>query len=161
MRELATRMRRVEDDILSLYRYSDQLPARSHRRRALKRHAQLVVSQLRQAETRIDREGDAALAPLASLLVKISDRSIEGRLGALLDQDDFDAELTPAHDWEPFRLALSAVLVAGCAIGVGLLSLPNGIDTYVIGGCGVAILALLYGRRVHSLLGLLNTIRGV
>ncbi|HET6359184.1 hypothetical protein [Streptomyces sp.] len=160
MRELAKKMRGVEEDILSLHRYSDQLPARSHRKRALKKHAQLVVSQLRNAETHIDEEGNIALAPLACLLMKISNRSIEGRLGALLDEADFDTGLTPVHDWEPLRLAVSAVLLAGCAVGVGLLSLPDGIDTYVIGGCGVAILTLVFGRRVHSLLGLLNTIRG-
>ncbi|MDG9713434.1 hypothetical protein [Streptomyces sp. DH10] len=161
MRELSKQMSRVEDGILSLHRYSDQLPVRSHRKRAVKKHAQLVVSQLRKAETRVDKEGDIALTPLACLLMKISNRSIEGRMGALLDEEDFDTELIPVRDWEPLRLAVSAVLVAGCAIGVGLLSLPNGIDTYVIGGCGVAILAILYGRRVHGLLGVLNTIRGV
>jgi hypothetical protein len=160
MRQLAKNMRQVEDEILSLYRSSDQLPTRSHRKNTLKKHAQLVASQLRNAESRIDVEGNSALAPLASLLMKIGNRSIEGRLGALLDHEDFDTALEPVHDWEPLRLGISAVLLACCSIGVGLLSLPDGIDTYVIGGCGVAILAILYGRRVHSLLGVLNTIRG-
>ncbi|WP_406727851.1 hypothetical protein WJ438_29100 [Streptomyces sp. GD-15H] len=160
MRKLAKKMSRVENDILSLHRSSDQLPVLSHRKRALKKHARLVASQLRNAESRIDVEGDAALAPLAILLMKIGDRFTEGRLGALLDEEDFDTGLEPVHDWEPLRLAISATLVAGCAIGVGLLSLPDGIGTYVIGGCGVVILTILYGRRVYNLLGVLNTIRG-
>ncbi|MEU2272013.1 hypothetical protein ABZ568_37400 [Streptomyces olindensis] len=151
----------MEGTILTLYRYSDQVPARSHRRHELKAHARLVVSQLRNAESRIDSEGDAALTPLATLLMKIGSRFIEGRIGALLDEEDFEAELTPVRDWEPLRLAAAAVLIAGCAVGVSLLSLPEGVATYVIGGCGVAIIALLYGRRVHNLLGLLDTIRGV
>ncbi|MGW0845913.1 hypothetical protein ACWD26_38415 [Streptomyces sp. NPDC002787] len=161
VRHLAEQLSRVEDTILTLYRYSDQLPARSHRRNELKKHAHLVVSQLRSAEARIDSEGDAALTPLASLLMKIAGRFIEGRIGALLDEADFEAELTPVRDWEPLRLASAAVLIAGCAVGVSLLSVPEGVATYLIGGCGVAIIALLYGRRVHNLLGLLDTIRGV
>ncbi|MET8768298.1 hypothetical protein [Streptomyces sp. NPDC004658] len=126
----------------------------------MKKHAQLVVSQLRKAESRVDVEGDAALTPLASLLMKIGTRSMEGKIGALLDKEDFEADLNPVRDWEPLRLALAAVLIAGCAVGVSLLSLPEDVTPYVIGGCGVAILALLYGRRAHNLLGLIDAIRG-
>ncbi|MEU0948268.1 hypothetical protein ABZ379_37065 [Streptomyces canus] len=159
-RHLAKQISLIEDSILKIHRNSGQLPFRSHRRRELRKHAQLVVSQLRNAESRIDADGDVALTPLASLLMKIGTRAMEGRIGALLDKEDFEPDLRPVRDWEPLRLAAAAVLIAGCAVGVSLLSVPDDVTPYVIGGCGVAILALLYGRRAHNFLGLLDAIRG-
>ncbi|WP_225640650.1 hypothetical protein [Streptomyces werraensis] len=157
---LADQLATVERAVLQAHRSSGQVPFGSHGRQNLKGHAQTVVSQLRRMESRVHSEGDVALAPLASCLIKIGSRSIEGRVGCLLDEQDFETGLTPVRDWEPLRLAAAAVLIAGCAVGVSLLSLPDGVTTYVIGGCGVAIVALIYGRRVHNVLGLLDTIRG-
>jgi hypothetical protein len=160
LRQLAKQIALIEDGILRLHRNSGQIPFRSHRRRELRKHAQLVVSQLRNTESQIDADGDAALTPLASFLMKIGTRTMEGRIGALLDQKDFSPDLRPVRDWEPLRLAVAAILISGCAVGVSLLSVPEDVTPYVIGGCGVTILALLYGRRVHSFLGLLDAIRG-
>ncbi|MEU6548546.1 hypothetical protein [Streptomyces sp. NPDC046859] len=145
---------------MRLHRTSGRLPVRSHRRQRLKGHAGLVVAALRRAEARIDSDGDAALAPLASLLATIAERVANGRIGALLDEQHFPEDLTPARDLEPLRLAAAAVLVAACAVGVALLPLPDGADAYVIGGCGIVILAVLYGRRVHQFLDVLDVLRG-
>ncbi|MCC9154875.1 hypothetical protein LZP81_30965 [Streptomyces parvulus] len=158
-RRVARALARVEDEIMRLHRTSGYVTPLSHRKRHLKDHAGLVVAALRRAEARIDTEGDAALAPLAALLMTIADRIAEGRIGALLD--DLPADLTPARDREPLRLAVAAILVAACAVGVAFLPMPEGTDVYVIGGCGIVILAVLYGRRVHQLLDVLNVIRGV
>ncbi len=157
---LAEALRPVEAAIMRLRRTSGHLPARSHRNHQLRLHAGLVVAALRSAEARIDSEADAALIELAHLLVKISERATDGRIGALLDPENIDENLTPARDWEPFRLATAAILVAASGVGVGLLNLPEGADTYVIGGCGVAILTLLYGRRAHQFIDILSKIRG-
>lgn len=161
LRRLARALSRVEDEIMRLHRASGQLPVRSHRRHHLKRHAGLVVAALRRAEARVDSDGDAALTLLAALLTAVAERVAEGRIGALLDEQHLPADLTPARDLEPLRLSAAAVLVTACAVGVAFLPLPDGADVYVIGGCGIVILAVLYGRRVHQFLDLLGVIRGV
>lgn len=160
LRRLARALSRVEDEVMRLHRTSGRLPVRSHRRQHLKGHAGLVVAALRRAEARIDSDGVVALAPLASLLATIAERAANGRIGALLDEQHLPEDLTPARDLEPLRLAAAAVLVAACAVGVALLPLPDGVDAYVIGGCGIVILAVLYGRRVHQFLDVLDMIRG-
>ncbi|MEV5449987.1 hypothetical protein [Streptomyces sp. NPDC052535] len=160
LRRLSRATSRVEDRIMWLHRHSGHLPPRSHRKHLLKQHTGLVVAAIRRAEARVDSEGDEALEPLAALLITVGERIAEGRIGALLDADQIDADLTPARDWEPLRLAVAAALVAGCAVGVGLLSLPDGVDVYVIGGCSIVILAMLYGRRVHQVLDVISVIRG-
>ncbi|WP_217253731.1 hypothetical protein [Streptomyces sp. AC602_WCS936] len=161
LRRLARSLARVEDEIMRLHRSSGHLPARSHRKRQLKEHAGLVVAALRRAEARVDSDGDAALVPLAALLTTVAERIAEGRIGALLDEQHLPEGLTPARDLEPLRLATAAALVATCAVGVAFLPLPKGTDVYVIGGCGIVILALLYGRRVYQFLDVLSVIRGV
>ncbi|MGW3105756.1 hypothetical protein [Streptomyces sp. NPDC001100] len=160
MIHLAECLKQVEVSVMSLRRTSGYTPQRSHRNHQLKRHAGLVVAALRAAESLIDSDGIAALTRIAYLLTKIGERATEGRIGALLDPEDIDSNLTPARDWESLRLAAAAALVAACGVGVGLLDIPDGASAYVIGGCGVAILVLLYGRRAHQFLDLLNTIRG-
>ncbi|TDT42568.1 hypothetical protein EV562_101538 [Streptomyces sp. BK208] len=160
LRRLARALSRVEDEVMRLHRTSGRLPVRSHRRQQLKGHAGLVVAALRRAEARIDCDGDAALAPLASLLAAVAERIADGRIGALLDERHLPEDLTPARDFEPLRLASAAVLVAACAVGAALLPLPEGADAYVIGGCGIVVLVVLYGRRVHQFLDVLGVIRG-
>jgi len=159
LRRLARALSRVEDEVMRLHRTSGRLPVRSHRRQLLKTHAGLVVAALRRAEARIDSDGVAALAPLASLLATVAERVADGRIGALLDEQHLSGDLTPARDLEPVRLAAAAVLVAACAVGVALLPLPGDADAYVIGGCGIVILAVLYGRRVHQFLDVLGVIK--
>lgn len=160
LRRLSVRMARLEAEVLSLHRSTGALPLKSHRRRRLKNHYRLVVAQMRRAEARVDVEGVAALAPLASLMMKLGERFLVGRTGALLDAEDFDTGVAPVRDWESLRLISAALLIASCAVGVGLLSLPDHVTVYVIGACGVVILSLLYGRRVYDFLGLLSLMRG-
>ncbi|MGW1811544.1 hypothetical protein [Streptomyces sp. NPDC002078] len=159
LRHLASSLRATEAVIMSVHRTSGHLPGRSHRRRELKVHAGLVVAALRRAEARVDIDGQDAVPELGGLLITVAERITEGRIGALLD-DGHLTDLTPARDWEPFRLAAAAVLFAASAVGVSLLHLPDGANAYVIGGCGVVILTLLYGRRAYQFLNVLGTVRG-
>jgi hypothetical protein len=159
LRLLARQLRSTEAEIMKLHRSSGHLIARSHRRRLLKTHAGLVVSALHRAEARIDNEGTQALSELASLLMTIARRVAEGRIGALVDPPHLEG-LSPARDWEPIRLAAAASLFAATALGAAFLPLPDGAHTYLVGGCGVLILTLLYGRRAYQLLNLLASIRG-
>ncbi|WP_306334619.1 hypothetical protein [Streptomyces sp. KL118A] len=158
-RALAGAIRVTSRTVTRMHRTSQRLPAHSHRRRQLKRHAGLVVAALRQAEARIDIEGTAAVPELARLLMKIADRYIQGRLGALLDEEELK-ELTPVRDWEPLRIAALAVLIAASAVAVSQVGVPEGARVSVIGACGVLASLLLFGRRVHRGLDLLTQIRG-
>lgn len=160
LRRLARTLSVMETEIMRVHRSSGHLPMRSHRRHELRRHAGLVVAALRRAEARIDEEGTAAIPGLASLLMTVADRIAVGRIGALLDPHDLPSDLTPVRDWEPFRLAVAAVLITASGVGVGLLNLPDGADAYVVGGSGIVVLTLLYGRRAQQLLDLVSTIRG-
>ncbi|MFS4091684.1 hypothetical protein [Streptomyces sp. AF1A] len=159
-RRLARRLRSVESQLLSLHRTCGRLPLRTHRRREIKHHTGLVVASLRQAEARIDRDGNAATVPLAAMLLTVAERIADGRIGALLDEPELDATLQPARDWEPFKLATAAVLIAACATGVSVLKLPDDATTYAIGACGIVVLAMLYGRRVQQFLDLLGVLGG-
>ncbi|MEU6067693.1 hypothetical protein ABZ864_25340 [Streptomyces sp. NPDC047082] len=159
LRCMARALKTVETAIMNVHRSSGHLPTRSHRRRQLKVHAGLVVSALRAAEARVDSHGNEALAELASMLVTVAERSAEGRIGALLDENRL-AGLTPTRDWEPFRLAAAASLIAVAAVCVTLLHLPEAADAYVIGGCGVVILTVLYGPRAYQFLDVLAKVRG-
>ncbi|MEU5512589.1 hypothetical protein ACFTZ8_31080 [Streptomyces fungicidicus] len=38
--------------------------------------------------------------------------------------------------------------------------LPDGADAYVLVGCGIVMLAVLYGRRVHQFFDVVDVIRG-
>lgn len=160
LRRLARSLGVMETEIMQLHRSSGHLPMRSHRRHELRRHAGLVVAALRRAEARIDEEGTAAIPGLASMLMTVADRIAVGRIGALLDPQDLPSDLIPARDWEPVRLAAAAALIAASGVGVGLLNLPDGADAYVVGGCGIVVLTLLYGRRAQQFIDLLSTIRG-
>ncbi|MFF3466228.1 hypothetical protein ACWCQN_09755 [Streptomyces sp. NPDC001984] len=160
LRHMARALRRVEPEILALHRTTGHLTVRSHRRRQLKQHAGLVVAALRGAEARVDRDGDVALAQLAAMVQTVAERIAVGRIGALLDEEDLDDSLRPVRDWEPFKLVVAALLIAGAAVGINFVHLPAGADTYVIGACGIFVLTLLYGRRVQQFLDLLSTLRG-
>jgi hypothetical protein len=159
-RALADAVRVSSRTVSRMHRTSQRLPARSHRRRQLKRHAGLVVAALRQAEGRIDVEGTAAIPELARLLMKIADRYVQGRLGALLDEEEL-RELEPVRDWEALRIAAFVVLTAGSAVTVSQTGLPEETRVYAIGACGILASLLVYGRqRARRGLDLLSQIRG-
>lgn len=159
-RALADAIRVASRTVSRMHRTSRRLPSRSHRRRQLKRHAGLVVAALRQAEARIDVEGTAAIPELARLLMKIADRYVQGRLGALLDKEELKG-LKPVRDWEALRIAAFAVLTAGSAVTVSQTGLPEETRVYAIGACAILASLLVYGRRrVRRGLALLTQIRG-
>ncbi|MEU4504118.1 hypothetical protein [Streptomyces sp. NPDC024089] len=133
---------------------------RSHRQRALKEHAGLVVAALYKAESRIDRDPDDALKDLARMMLTIADRYTAGKVGVLLDEEQL-AGLVPVADREPWRIAGTALVVAGVGAGIALLDLPGAAETYLVGGAGAATVALLYGRRAHRGLEVLDAVRGI
>ncbi|MFD7292323.1 hypothetical protein ACFV9W_03460 [Streptomyces sp. NPDC059897] len=159
MRRLSKEQRGIESVVLGLHRVDGRTSWRGPRRRALKRHAQLVAAALRRAEELIDVDRQAGATELARLYVKIAERYTQARLGALLDEEELE-DLQPVRDWEPVRLAAAAVLIAAAALAVTLAGLPDAAVVYVIGACAVLVLVILYGRRVHSAVRILELLRG-
>ncbi|MFJ3905373.1 hypothetical protein [Streptomyces sp. NPDC090025] len=159
LKAVSSRISGVVFVLQRLHRGRSGLLIGRRRRAPLKHHTALVVAALRRAEARLDTEGPAALPDLAALLLTIADRYAAGRHGALLDDAEL-AGLTPVRDWEPVRMAVSAVLIAASALTVTWLDLPEGADTYVIGGSALLVLVLVYGRRVRQALGVLAAVRG-
>ncbi len=90
----------------------------------------------------------------------IAERYAEGRVGALLDEEQLTQSVR-APNWEPLRLAGVAVLTTGAAIGAHQIGVPDALTPYVVGGSGVLTLILLYGSRVRAGLDILDAVRGV
>ncbi len=159
MKHVSTNLAALTSALQRIHRGRAGLRLGKYRRAAVKQHAALVVAALRHAEARIDAEGTSALPALAHLLVTIASRYAVGRTAALLDEEDLEG-MTPARDWEPLRMALSAVLIAAAALWATWMDLPEGADAYVIGGAGILVLVLVYGRRARRALEVFTTIRG-
>lgn len=106
--ELSARLLSATKAVRRAYARRNTVPFASHRRKALRRHAALIVSALRAAEAKLDLDPPAARPEIARLLHTIAERFAEARVGNLLDESDL-AGIQPAHNWEPLRFALLAV----------------------------------------------------
>ncbi|MFG3257926.1 hypothetical protein [Streptomyces sp. NPDC048172] len=121
---------------------------RSHRRAELKRHAGRVVAVLRRAEARLDSEPHAALRELGELLLTVAERYADGRVGALLDEEEL-RDVEPVRSYELVRLALAVLLIGGGGAGIALLGLPSVVQPYALSAWGLLVLLFVYGRGVR------------
>lgn len=143
--ELSAHLVSATKAVRRAYARRNTVPFASHRRKALRRHAALIVSALRAAESRLDLDPPAARAEIARLLHMISERFAEARVGNLLDESDL-AGVEPAHNWEPLRLALLAVAAPFVAWLPAVLQLPDGARVPAA-SAGILLVAIsLYGR---------------
>ncbi|MFF9364455.1 hypothetical protein [Streptomyces griseoluteus] len=149
----------VERCVASAARRQRHLVWRSHRRRALKKHAGLVVAALRAAEAKIDTVGPDALTEVAKILVTIADRYCQGRPGALLDESEL-TDLQPAKDREPLRAAAVAVLIVAMTVGAALFGVAAEAMPVLIGAFGMVAVTVVYGRRARQMTDMIGTIRG-
>ncbi|MGR6968108.1 hypothetical protein ACU639_00520 [Streptomyces cynarae] len=159
LRLVASAVSEVSRSVRKAHRTRGTITASSHRRRPLKQHAGVVVAALRAAESRLDTDTDQALTELGSLLLKIAERYVEGRLGQLLDEEEL-AGLQPVPDREPLRLVLAAILFGAGSVGAVFASVPEAAQTYLVGACGLLVLTLVYGRGARRALEVLATLRG-
>ncbi|MEU9122808.1 hypothetical protein AB0C96_23590 [Streptomyces sp. NPDC048506] len=120
----------------------------SWRRRKAKEHAERVVMALRTAEAGLDVEPEEAARNLARMMLKISERYAEGKVGALLDPGDLQ-DSQPRH--EALRLSFAVGLVAGLALIAKAMNLPNQIAV----ASTVIAAALVYRRAAMAGLGVL------
>ncbi|MFD6474576.1 hypothetical protein ACFWEH_13880 [Streptomyces anulatus] len=98
--------------------------ARRHNERQLKAHAALVVGALRRAEARQDSEPGRALEDLAVMLLTIAERYAEGRVNALLDEDQLTG-VSPAAPRERVRMLVVGGAVVVVMAGAAILGLPD------------------------------------
>jgi hypothetical protein len=159
LRLVADAVSEVSKAVRKAHRTRGTLGVFSHRRRLLKRHAGVVVAALHRAEARLDTDPDQALTELGKLLMKISERYVEGRLGQLLDDDELTG-LQPVPDREPLRLALTAAMFGAGSYGIVLAPIPEAAQTYLVGACGLLILTTVYGRGARKALEVITTLRG-
>ncbi|MFD0166205.1 hypothetical protein ACFVJH_18900 [Streptomyces decoyicus] len=154
LRALSGSLRSLERIVLRAYRTRGTVPHLSPRRAELRRHAGQVVARLRAAESRLDGGDQAqALEELAGLIVTITENYIAGHVGALLSP----ATLTtfePVPDRELLRIGAAVTLIAGSAVVVSLLGLPDMPAAVMVAAVGILALLVLFGRHWHRYLPL-------
>ncbi|WP_158920277.1 hypothetical protein [Streptomyces sp. NBRC 109706] len=164
LRSLSDAVRMVEKEVRRAHRTSGTVPFFSHRHKHLKRHAARVVARLKASEGQVDNKGYIAIRDIAELLLTIAERYTQGRVGALLDEDDITDEklagVRPARDREPLRLCLFATLVTAGAIGIASLKLSDLASTVAVGGVGLFALAVVYRREAMRRLSILSPFGG-
>ncbi|MGW1836714.1 hypothetical protein [Streptomyces sp. NPDC002067] len=158
-RNVAAKVAALETALLRAPRSRGTVPFRSHRRKALRAHARLVASRLRSAEARLDIDGDEALPELAELMLTVAERYTDGRVGALLDQEELDG-IDPVRDPEPIQMIAVVLLTVAGAVVVSLLGLPEAAEGPAIAGVGLLALMLVYGRRARRRYHLLSLFGG-
>ncbi|GAA0293991.1 hypothetical protein GCM10010302_35810 [Streptomyces polychromogenes] len=158
-RNVAAKVAVLETILLRAPRSRGTVPFRSHRRKALRAHARLVASRLRVAEARMDVDGDEALPELAELMLTVAERYTDGRVAALLDQQELEG-IEPVRDREPVRVAAVILLTVAGAVGVSSLGLPAAAEGPAIAGFGLLALMLVYGRRARRRYDLLTVFGG-
>lgn len=160
MRNVGSALRDVEAAVWAARRTRGVTTTRrSHRRKALHRHAGQVVARLRAAEGRIDADPADALRELGGLLLTVAARYSEGRVGALLDETEL-ADVTPARDRESLRLMAVAGLTVAGAVALSPLGLPDGAMGPAVGAVVVCAVALVYRRRALRMLEVLSPLSG-
>jgi hypothetical protein len=123
------------------------LPTRQQRRE-LKSHAGQVISALRAAAARIDASPDDGLRALGEMLLSIAKRCAEGRVGALLDDDQLQGH-EPIRDYEGVRVVTVALFIAAITVGVSLLHLSSSATTGLTSTAGLITIAVVYRRAAR------------
>ncbi|MBR8642751.1 hypothetical protein KEF29_34170 [Streptomyces tuirus] len=158
---VAARTQRLEIEILGAWRGA--MPGRNrNRRRTLQVHARQVVSVLRMATHRIDQSPEDGLRELGLLLLQIAERQAEGRVGALLDEEQLAGiEPVTVRDWERLKLVVLLGICAMSAVGAHALDVPGALLPYAVGGAGLATALLVYGSRARDGLDIIDSLRGI
>ncbi|MBY8881662.1 hypothetical protein [Actinacidiphila acidipaludis] len=157
LREVARRLGVTSRLIEKSYRDAGSVRWPSHRRKALRNHTRRVVAKIRVIEGRLDRDVDAALTELTSVLITVCDRYVHGRIGALLDLEALEG-LEPVRNWEWVRLVAALLACSGAAVGASFLPIPGAGLPYAIGGAAAAAFMLAYTDQPAAAVELWNRI---
>ncbi|WP_432034758.1 hypothetical protein [Streptomyces cucumeris] len=80
------------------------------------------------------------------------------KIGALLPVGSV-ADLDPVRDREPILVGLTVVVIAGGAVAVSLLDLPDVASGAVVVALAILVLLLLFGRRWHRYLPIADMVK--
>ncbi|MER6919554.1 hypothetical protein [Streptomyces spiralis] len=155
---LVTCLKAVKRQVASSHQAAG-VPVFSSRARRLREHQNLVVAAIQRAETQLDVAPIASLTSLSTLLMKIADGYTRGQRGALLPPEDLQ-DLQPVRDWEPVRMVITALFIAGAAVAIAVLNLPDSATTALVGASGVLGASLVYGRGARSALDVAGFVQG-
>ncbi|MFF1414217.1 hypothetical protein ACFVX6_31250 [Streptomyces sp. NPDC058289] len=163
LRDLDRVLEAAEDAILRAHRYAGTIRRRSARRGVVRHHAALVVGALRAETLRIDVEPDTALPRLGAMLATISERSAEGRIGALLSPDVL-TDVTPVSAArtkvrESLHVAFVILIAMVAAVAASLVLPSTGVRSelqpWLTLGCAVLAAIVVGGwHRVGRILEL-------
>ncbi|MGW6021253.1 hypothetical protein [Streptomyces sp. NPDC055214] len=149
---MSASLRIVEECVQRAYLLRGTVARKSPRRGELRRHAGQVVAKLRAAESQLDTgaPGDA-LEELAGHMATIAEQYAAGHVGALLPAASL-AGLSPVRDRELLRVGVTVVVIAGVAVSVSLLHLPELAAATVVSAAGILTLLVVFRQRWHHYL---------
>ncbi|MGW6314294.1 hypothetical protein [Streptomyces sp. NPDC055099] len=152
LRTVSASLRIVEECVQRAYLLRGTVARKSPRRGELRRHAGQVVAKLRAAESQLDTgaPGDA-LEELAGHMATIAEQYAAGHVGALLPAASL-AGLSPVRDRELLRVGVTVVVIAGVAVSVSLLHLPELAAATVVSAAGILTLLVVFRQRWHHYL---------
>ncbi|WP_159072515.1 hypothetical protein [Streptomyces formicae] len=131
---------------------------RRHRRRELKLHAAKVVGALRAAEAQQDIDPGPALQKLAGMLVTITERYVEGRVGELLDADELSG-IDPVTEHGMPRIVGAGGVVVLAMWGAHMLGFPEGVSGPFLGLVVTGSVALFFRHSIPGPSDLLDILR--
>ncbi|MFH8738875.1 hypothetical protein [Streptomyces sp. NPDC017964] len=108
------RMRRVQRALPQAAKSRGTVPYLSHRHGMLRIHGQRASMYLQQVESKLDQNPNSALPEIASIMLQISSRYCEGRVGELIDPQQLEGIEVPRR----FALArwLGSLATAACLV---------------------------------------------
>ncbi|MDT0385960.1 hypothetical protein [Streptomyces dubilierae] len=110
-----------------------------------------MIAALRAAEAEQDINPGPALQKLTEMLVTITERYVEGKVGELLD----DAELhnvDPVPRYEPLRVASIFTVAVGFGAVAAYAGLPAQLQSLVAIGAAAFMVFVLYKRAARPML---------
>ncbi|GAA2530249.1 hypothetical protein GCM10010398_14040 [Streptomyces fimbriatus] len=154
--EVSRDLRRLEGDVLTAYRRRGSVASFSPPNAKLRRHAGQVVAKLRTVEEKMHGDHTQnALEELAGLVATIAEQYTSNKVATLLPVGSV-ADLEPVRDREPILVGVTVVVIAGGAVAVSLLNLPDIASGAVIVAMAVLVLLVLFGRRWHRYLPIID-----
>ncbi|MGN5637526.1 hypothetical protein [Streptomyces sp. AC154] len=121
------------------------------RRKALREHAYRVADVLRSAEIQLDADPKQGARQIARLALVISTRYAEGRVGALLDPSDIEAQ-PASRRFEAVRLGVVVLGAAGIVLATPALGMPAQLAV----PASVLVVAAVYRTAALPVLGALS-----
>lgn len=131
--------------------HSARFTRRTGHRRALRRHGEKVAGALREAEYHQHVDPHRALTEITRMLAQITERCAQGRLGALLDDDDEWMRVArPARSHDLLKMLAAGLIITAISAGALLAGLPDGAVGTLIGTLAPLLVILLFRSQMPS-----------